>query len=378
MMQGFRCGLLTGIEKMNHTLNDTLGMCFPNLSTGLVDSKARQAIKQTARLLPAITRTLLECRLSANQNQVDLSQSFVEEDKTVLQSFFYRQQSIVPGWGKTKNFIGAWLDEQSLISEMVAEIWFEFDLDLSSPEFLPVPGVFLSLKPESVAGTRHEKATRVLEEITNILLENDATPELVNSLKTSVERLPENVSPNYIGIMSSRKPASIRAQFSAFPQDAIVDFLKSIGLENIPDTLQSAIDMAYRFFKSAVLCIDLAPNISNRIGLELFPAVGIDDEDLTPFIDFIVSNGFCSPEKREGLLSWPGRTDPTNCPSHWPDPLIIESFLRPADQFSVIDRRINHFKLVCEPGHPVEVKAYLAFDHQWASYEESGPISGCE
>ena len=355
---------------MNHTLNDTLGMCFPNLTTDLVDVKARQAIQKIASQLPPITRTLLECRLTANNNQVDLSQSFVEEDKSVLQSFFCREQSPLPGWGRTNNFIEAWSDEKSVISEMVAEIWFEFDLDLSSPEFLPVPGVFLSLKSESVTMKTHEKATRALEEITKVLLEDDVALELVNSLKTSVEKLPEKVSPTYLGIMSSRKPASIRAQYSYFSQNEITGFLKSIGLQDIPDTLQQAIDIAFRFFKSAVLCIDLTPNVSNRIGLELFPTASRDDEDLAPFIDFISSNGFCTPEKREALMSWPGRTDPTNCPAEWPDHLIIESLHRPANQFSVINRCVNHFKLVCEPGHPVEVKTYLAFDHHWASYEE--------
>ena len=95
-----------------------------------------------------------------------------------------------------------------------------------------------------------------------------------------------------------------------------------------------------------LLHVDVWDAVKPRMGMEFFFArrpqfVGCFEED--GFLDQLVAMQLCTPEKRDALLTWPGSTALSFPHAFWP---------------TVLQRRVNHVKLVCTP-EAVVAKAYL-------------------
>jgi hypothetical protein len=187
-------------------------------------------------------------------------------------------------------------------------------------------------------------------------------------LDTCVEKLPAHVAPSYVGLMLSRQPFSLRAQFSGFNRNSLLEFLDALQFDAVPESFSAALDLSDRYFHAFVFCIDLMPDLSPRLGIELFPRQYRDGMNDAVFLEALVYEGLCSDAKREGALAWPGRIQPGEEAHAWPEQLLIESLAKPIDEFGLIERQINHYKLVSTPGHPVDAKIYLAANHLWASF----------
>jgi hypothetical protein len=65
------------------------------------------------------------------------------------------------------------------------------------------------------------------------------------------------------------------------------------------------------------------------------------------------------------LLVWPGVISPADADRPWPADLVRASLRRPADHFTLFERRLSHMKVVCAPGFPIEAKGYFGFEHNW-------------
>ena len=356
---------------MTPKLEDALSVALPLLPEELVDGSARASIRQLARNLPPVVRTLLECRLDASQSQVDLSQSFLVGDQPELIALLSEVVD-TPSWNGLAEFFHAWSSPGTLLAETIEGAWLEFDLDPATSAAMPLPGLFLSFKSCDNDAPSVPRIEAALEQVSNMVLGRNDASAMIAKLLRCIDALPPRATPTYVGYMTSRADTPLRAQFSGISHSELVSYLGRIGLGPASGEIHQAIEIAHTFFETSVLCIDLMPEVGERVGFELFPSSGRNKDDLAPFLDRLVDLGICSPVKRTALESWPGRMDPTNAPAPWPDHLIIESLRRPADQFSVLDRRINHFKLVCQPDRHIEAKVYLALDHHWAEFELDG------
>jgi len=98
-----------------------------------------------------------------------------------------------------------------------------------------------------------------------------------------------------------------------------------------------------------VLALDVGTKIEPKIGLELRKGktklVLQEQQDWYSFMNFLVSENQCLPEKRDGLISWSGRAR---------DIYHEELFRYYAYRF------INYFKVVFEPDCAPRVKAYFS------------------
>ena len=111
-----------------------------------------------------------------------------------------------------------------------------------------------------------------------------------------------------------------------------------------------------------VLSIDIGDQLLARVGFECFPgALAAEVKQWKPLLDGLVDAGLCSDAKRSALLEWPGYTTPEEIDGDWPDAMIVDSLLSRPDELSVLGRRLNHVKLVCEPGRRLQAKAYYGF-----------------
>lgn len=353
---------------MSSTLRDFHELVTHSLGTELLTARARESLLACAQRLPCVARTLLECRLAASDDSVDLSQSFLREDSDALNACL---QQLVPEdqrWMSVLQFVEAWRVPESVLRRAVTGVWFEFDLQ-PGPGCSPVlPCLFLQFAPLDSKEITLAELRRALALAMDILGAGETPLAFLHALDTCVEKLPAHVVPSYVGLMLSRQPFALRAQFSGFTRNSLLEFLDALRFDAVPEAFWAALELSEKYFHSFVFCIDLMPEISVRLGMELFPRQYRDGMNDAVFLEELVSRGLSSEEKRDGALAWPGRIQPGEVDQNWPEQLLIQSLARPIDEFGLIDRHINHYKLVSTPEQPVEAKIYLAANHLWASF----------
>ena len=355
---------------MNNSLGENMEEALSRLFPELVNRDWLTALRKTAHKLPPVIRPILECRLSADEPQVDLSQSFLAEDRHALHALLDPVRHRGGNWNNIRSFVRQWSLSGSAVERYLKGIWLEFDLLTGCENELTVPGLFLLMNDKSFSGLSDPKLEKTLERYFQLLLGTDQYQPFFSAYQNSIKILPEGVTPNQLGFMFSRSPVMIRALFQGIHKNQIGRYLMDIGLNRLPESFQSMLDTAYWFFRSGVLSLDFSPEITPRIGLELFPQQYISESSDDEFMDCLIRMGLCSKQKRKALATWPERIDPTSSTKPWPDHLMIQSLQKPTDCFSVMHRRINHFKMVCRPGHAMEAKVYLAYDH-WAQFDNS-------
>lgn len=353
---------------MSSTLRDFQELVTSSLGSELLTARARESLLACAQSLPCIARTLLECRLRAGDETVDLSQSFLHEDSDVLTAHLLQLAPKDPSWLPVLQFLHAWRAPGSELQRAITGVWFEFDLQPGPGGSLTPPGLFLHFAPVHSAEVTLAQLRHALVLAMNVLGAGDTPEAFLHALDTCVEKLPAHVVPSYVGLMLSRQPFSLRAQFSGFTRISLLSFLDALRFTAVPESFFAALDLCDRYFHSFVFCMDLMPEMSARLGIELFPRQyrdGLNDEI---FLEELVARGLCCAAKRDGVLAWRGRMQPGDDIDNWPEQLLIQSLVKPIDEFGLIERQINHYKLVSAPEHPVEAKIYLAANHLWASF----------
>jgi len=353
---------------MSSTLRDFHELTTRSLGDALLAGGARERLLACAQTLPCIARTLLECRLIAGDERVDLSQSFLREDSAVLATRVAQWAAGDGRWRPVLQLLEAWRVPGSLLRRAITGVWFEFDLDPRGSSSQLLPGLFLHFAQIDTGEVTAAELRDALAFAMNVLGVGKSSPAFLQALDACVEKIPSNVVPSYVGLMISRQPFSLRAQFSGFNRRSLLEFLDAIRFEGLTEAFSVALDISDRYFHAFVFCIDLLPERSTRLGIELFPRQYRDGMNNAVFLEALVSLGLCSAGKREGALAWPARIQPGADAQPWPEQLLIQSLAKPIDEFGLIERQINHFKLVATPGQPVEAKIYLAANHLWASF----------
>lgn len=353
---------------MSSTLADFQALAVHSVGDQLLTARAREALLDCAQRLPCVARTLLECRLIASDDRVDLSQSFLREDSAALKACLQQLAPTDLRWTPVLQFVEAWCVPGSELQRAITAVWFEFDLQAGPGGSPTLPGLFLHFAPVDSTDVTVAMLRSALVRAMDIPGAVETPMAFLHVLDTCVEEIPARVVPSYVGLMLSRQPFSLRAQFSGFTRNSVLEFLAALRLDAVPESFSAALDVSDRYFHAFVFCMDLMPDLSARLGIELFPRQFRDGMNDAVFLEDLVAQGLCSDAKREGALAWPGRIQPGEGAQAWPEQLLVESLAKPIDEFGLIERQINHYKLVSSPGHPVEAKIYLAANHVWASF----------
>jgi len=122
----------------------------------------------------------------------------------------------------------------------------------------------------------------------------------------------------------------------------------------------------YEYFDTVSLCLDVGDTIQPQLGFECFYKIqrGVDPR-LSKFLEQLESKGMCTAEKRKAILAWPEVLAPENQAEQWPDHLIAQSIMRAEDQFTVLDCRFSHIKVVYHPNKPLVAKGYFGYVYNW-------------
>jgi hypothetical protein len=353
---------------MSSSLRDFQELVIHSVGDELLTARARESLLACAQRLPCIARTLLECRLIASDDRVDLSQSFLREDSDVLNACLQQMAHTDPRWIPVLQFLEAWRVPGNLLQRAITGVWFEFDLQPGPGGSPALPGLFLNFAPLDSTDVTLSQLRQALVLAMDILGAGETPVAFLQALDNCVEKMPAHVVPSYVGLMLSRQPFSLRAQFGGFTRNSLLAFLDALRFDAVPESFSAALDLSDQYFQSFVFCIDLMPEMSARLGIELFPRQYRHGMNDAVFLEALASQGLCSDAKREAALAWPGRIQPGGDVQNWPEQLLMQSLAKPIDEFGLIERQINHYKLVSTPGHPVDAKIYLAANHLWASF----------
>lgn len=362
---------------MNFSQEDYLQVVAPYLSHQLVTPEAFSQIQTVARMLPPLSQALLECRLGANSSTVDFSVLVTPDGSREIIGGLnptVAMPDIIltnPVWKRIRDFCIHCHEPNSLLSKNVDTIWLEFDVDGQLPKVL-IPSFFFCLKhlTEKITSTKQSDVAaqkQIIETALNLLYGTSISPQIKQNIAICLDSLPIGSQFLYIGAMLSRKLEAVRVNVMGIPEEKLSAYLTEIGWKYSVSELKEILHTLSGLSDRIVLNFD--------VGNVIYPKIGIEcelikkDPRIEPrwqlFLDYLVEKSLCTPEKRDAFLCWAGYSQEKTHPELWPSNLSkVSSFLGGRGS-SVFFRRLNHIKIVYQPGSSLEAKGYLSFGHAW-------------
>ncbi|HKP89838.1 MAG TPA: hypothetical protein VJT75_07650 [Thermoleophilaceae bacterium] len=337
---------------------------LPALHDSLAAAEARGSLRRLAGSLPPIDRGGFEVRLAEAASQVDVQQCVKPDDREPLLAHL---RTAAGGDSPLARLAARWADPADAWHERIVELWLEWDRpsDAATPS---LPAVFVTLPPER---QRQAGARDVVDGVLALLLggvPGSWTDNVARCFET-----PEPAIVSHVGLMLSRPGAPVRVNVKRLQRDTLVPYLEALGWPGDTSDLTAELEPLWAAADRVTTCLDIGSTIGPTLGLEL----AVDGLDRwRGLLDVLVDRGLCAPPKRSALLAWPGHDSPPSRGASWPDRLLVESLLRPADELGVVERRLSHVKVSLAPGVAARAKGYLWFGHRWLGFEPREPVTG--
>lgn len=359
---------------MTESLSNTLqAVVNPYIPSALISSEHLEQINTTVQHLPAQITTFFgyECRLQESTPHADFllcvypnigRQILTGEENLLAEKLFS-----VPSWNLIRSFAQEWANPASSFASKVLNMWLEFDIDESSSA-IPVPSVFF--KPENHAIAPGQDY-QWLKQALFALRGQPLSENVINCLTGCVEALPSEGYAFQIAAMFSRPMNFLRLCLRNIEVGEIPLYLKRIGWTGNQATLTQLLNWLSERVNNITLNLDVSDEVLPTIGLECY--FNFDStvyERIESFLDELVEKGLCLPEKRDGLLAYPGLVHQGINAQDWPLYLKWESVFYKRDKISVFWRFLHHIKFVLRPDGRLEAKAYLRVSHSWFSLED--------
>ena len=333
------------------SLDGTLDALHPWVSPALCPAGRWGEVHRVARLLPAAlaSAVYLECRLGSSDSPVDLIVRLDARGRDLLLDADVGGRLPVhtePTWGALLDLCRRWSDPAGELHRCVDHLWLEFDVD-GAPGDLPALSVFLGLAAEASSVPWPE----LVDTAARSLLGRPLSPATEQGLHDAIARRPAGATVPYLGFMMSRAEAAVRlyfggpqeAEFAAFLHEAAWAPCTHAEFIRVPPALRNAAAAP----ALGMVHVDFADGLLPRVGMEYTLARreqlrGVVVEEL--FLDALVEQGWCTAEKRAGLLAWAGS----------------QVCALPHELAGTrVDRRVNCVKFVFHAERGWEAKGYL-------------------
>jgi hypothetical protein len=367
------------------SLKNTLLIAKTGLDERLVSSEAISQISQIADLLPTFptaSQAGLECHLGVSQPTADFFAAFSSSNygRETLARGYQPLANLDnnPVWSRVYDFCEHWIDTNSPLYHEVDRVWLEFDLVNPQPSKMPEPNFFFGtaegIKNEAEntvsSGKVADSYSWVTDEALRLLLNKPLPDSVKQKLLVCFNSLPPEGRVFQVGVMLPRKAESQMVRLC----------IKNIAIANIPQYL-SDIDWQGSIAELKSILADLSPfvnfiSLNLAVGDTVFPKIGLEcyiDKKLriNPkwrlFLDYLVEQQLCTPEKADALLNYPGYSVEKSHQDLWPSNLSNASAFVYPNLSSTIIRLLHHIKIVYQPDKPLKAKAYLWLGHLWLS-----------
>jgi len=250
----------------------------------------------------------------------------------------------LPQWQSIHRFFEAWVDTDSFLNRSIDGFWFEFDFQRSVLH--PEPNVFFNIisENEQDAFINHDYFTRVFDEIYQVMSGSGFPEKIKSNLHKFCKLLPLQASIHQFGIMIPRKTEAIRIILAKTGFHDLKNLLNDMNWEGEMNTVETVMDMFACHFDYSVFSINLGETMLPDLGIEMYyrnQAQPAWESRWKTVFDLLQDKGMALPEKVAGLANFCGKVTS----SHW----------IPVTYYN----GINHIKLSCKPGKPVDCKAYF-------------------
>ena len=308
-----------------------------------------------------------ESRLGSSKAKVDFSFAVSSKrgerealvnliTKNNLPDTFYMH----PEWQQLSNFTLVWMDPNSILHDKVLGVWFEFDED--SFFETSVPCVFINTIPIKTCSINAISQYNWLTDVAiPLLIGHRLSKKMEEQLFDCIQKMPPRASIFQVGTMLSRSTYGLRLVINRIRSNQIIPYLKSIGWSDESEGLSSFIEELEKYVTRFVLHIHINGKVDPKIGVEcsFYSGSGGRKKDWSDFLSYLVEKGLCLPEKQNSLLHFTG-VELEDITNDYDLDSFIPSVKLPDDGYSRASVRfISHIKIVYQPGHPLEAKAYL-------------------
>jgi len=291
--------------------------------------------------------------ISARKGEREALVDLIESDNFTI----FRNR---PEWQQVAKFAMAWADPHSILHEKVLGLWFEFDsFDFSSE--IPIPNIFLQTTPLRIDTPKDiSKCTWITRDAFPLMTGQHLSKKMEQRILRCIQKLPKEASCIHIGVMLSRAKEGVRLVLNRIRPNQIIPYLESIGWSNDSDELSSLLKELENYVTRIVLHINIGEQIDPKIGLEcsFYPDRYNLEEGWSKFFEYLAEKGLCNQEKKSALLHYSGVEQEYINEEFNMNSYMIATKI-PNDVFShALVRYISHVKIIYQPNHPLEAKAY--------------------
>lgn len=308
--------------------------------------------------LPMVSGIIFEHKYHI-KDTIDISLRLSNKDRTL--QYFTHQLSDNPKY-KVIHASPEWKSLCSFLSNFdnnFDDCWLEFD-DEHLQEKIPTPSILINPRQEQL-DNNESNLINLLTDLGNRRLSSGTLQNFVTLTKSLESRYSEEIRIHYIGVMLARGSSSIRCCIKV-PLLELEDFGKHYQLPITSKNLHRATDATLLdYVDEVVLSIDIADQISSRIGIE-YP---IKNPDSASNLHRLLADSYTLDcEWRWDLWK---RDDPFLSTLLSKGIVSMIPFLseQQAYTYSTYSRRLNHLKLVFDHDSKVELKTYLYLALGW-------------
>ena len=369
------------------SVDDYIEAVADDMPHELISPESLSRIRPIARLLPgAMTRFFgFECRLGQDAAEADflVCVHAGEGSREVLagqeqHGKLNKASRVDPVWRRARDFCAAWTDSSSGLYEEVKNMWLEFDVG-ECPMAIPTPSVFFGPHRAPTGDACEDGDHKWVTGKALPLLLGHALPDPVERrVADCIQRLPRGARVFQLGAMVGREPVFVRICVQGLTPESADAYLEAVGWPGPTAEARTLMaDLVGRVDDVAV-DFDVGEDVGPKLGLECSFAgkPQPQDEPRWPvFLDHLVDGAMCTPQKRQGLLRYPGYAHAESDPDRWPEALLKASAFMSSMSLSMIVRGLHHIKIVYEPGSPLQAKAYPCVHHLWVSRAEVSQVT---
>ncbi len=323
----------------------------------MVNAGALRRLQDLTRLLPeAMSSYYLECRLSADCDQVDLMGCVRASDggRQLLKSEMLRNSQFTdsPGWKPVAEFWSRWCEPGSLFYQLIPHVWLSFDLDhFASSE--PAPCLLICMDSHYASRDARYPSNPIgasqFHDLTGTIIESlmgrRPSALLSATLRSCHSCLPAGGRVIHMSVMLTRTPQYCKLDIS-LPRSGLHQYLSDIAWSGSPAEIDALMSRYCVNDEQIWFQLVVQESVAPTLELELH----FDDSDESQskyrrLLDELVDAGLCTSDKRCALRQWPGRSRVVSPGEKWPSRW----------------NRLTDVKIVQAQDRALSAKGYLGF-----------------
>ena len=333
---------------MQKSAADFILLTRDDLCESLVSPKHFVKIVSLSKGLPPTSLLSVECRLCAENNDVDFALCVYERKGFEMLAAFISENNLAnshksishKSWHAIASFTDHWLTRKDFLQEIVSAMWLNIDVE-EARDRSPAPWVYLIYIDHFLGA---EIMLTVLEE--SLLIFQTVCPkEILNQLAIHLRRLPQHAHILGLGLQSTRNTEALRLVIYNLNIEEITAFLESSDDRYDIDQLYQSMKPFGEIADSLGLIFDIdVDGIKTQFGVEFYINKASQKVDVARFTEILEAQNLCDPTKGNAVKQWP--TFKEN---------ITES---------LTCTWVNHFKVTYNHRTAVSAKVYLGFEYR--------------